>query len=136
MRAHTQGLDDIVREEIRRTLVEELQALTAESKRAVQALGHMKRAANMRGLLWSTAIALLCTAIPTVIVRWVLPSESEISALRVEREQLAASVARLKQQGGLANWRYCGESVRLCVRVDRSAPSYGEKADYYIVNGY
>ena len=57
LRAHTQGLDGIVREEIRRTLVEELQALTAESRRAVQALSHMKRAADMRGLLWSAAIA-------------------------------------------------------------------------------
>jgi len=136
LRAHTQDLDEIVREEIRRTLIEELQSLTAESKRAVQALSNMKRAANMRGLLWSAAVAILCTAIPSVVVRWVLPSASEISALRAEREQLAASVARLKQQGGLVNWRYCGEAVRLCVRVDRNAPTYGEKADYYIVRGY
>ncbi len=136
LRTHTQGLDEIVREEIRRTLIEELQALSAESKRAVQALSHMKRTANMRGLLWSAAIAILCTAIPSVVVRWMLPSASQIAGLRVEREQLAASVSRLKQQGGLVNWRYCGEAVRLCVRVDRSAPTYGEKADYYIVNGY
>ena len=65
LRAHTQDLDEIVREEIRRTLIEELQSLTAESKRAVQALNNMKRAANMRGLLWSAAIAVLCTAIPS-----------------------------------------------------------------------
>jgi hypothetical protein len=136
LRAHTQDLDEIVREEIRRTLIEELQSLTAESKRAVQALHNMKRAANMRGLLWSAAIAVLCTAIPSLVARWALPSAGEISRLRVEREQLAVSVARLKQQGGLVNWRYCGEAVRLCVRVDRSAPTYGEKADYYIVRGY
>ncbi len=65
LRAHTQDLDEIVREEIRRTLIEELQSLTAESKRAVQALSNMKRAANMRGLLWSAAIAVLCIAIPS-----------------------------------------------------------------------
>lgn len=136
LRAHTQDLDEIVREEIRRTLIEELQSLTAESKRAMQALSNMKRAANMRGLLWSAAIAVLCTAIPSVIARWVLPSASEISTLRAEREQLAMSVARLKQQGGLVNWRYCGEAGRLCVRVDRNAPTYGEKADYFVVRGY
>jgi hypothetical protein len=136
LRAHTQDLDEIVREEIRRTLIEELQSLTAESKRAVQALSTMKRAANMRGLLWSAAFAVLCTAIPSLVARCVLPSAGEISRLRAERDQLAVSVARLKQQGGLVNWRYCGEAVRLCVQVDRSAPTYGEKADYYIVRGY
>ena len=49
LRAHTQDLDGVVREEIRRTLIEELQDLAAESKRAAQALNGMKRAANMRG---------------------------------------------------------------------------------------
>jgi hypothetical protein len=52
LRTHTQDLDGVVREEIRRTLIEELQELTAEARRAVQALHGMKRAANMRGLLW------------------------------------------------------------------------------------
>jgi len=65
-----------------------------------------------------------------------LPSAGEVATLRGERDQLAASVARLKQQGGLVNWRYCGETARLCVRVDRGAPAYGEKADYYVVRGY
>ncbi len=36
LRAHTQDLDSVVRDEIRRTLVEELQMLTAESTRAAQ----------------------------------------------------------------------------------------------------
>ena len=50
LRAHTQDLDGVVREEIRRTLIEELREVTAESKRAAQALRGMKRAAGMRGL--------------------------------------------------------------------------------------
>src|SRR4030088_3131256 len=41
--AHTQGLDDVVRDEIRRTLIEEFQALSAESDRAARALIAMKR---------------------------------------------------------------------------------------------
>src|SRR5271154_1181112 len=73
LRVHTQDLDGVVREEIRRTLIEELQELTTESKRAVQALNGMKHAANMRGLLWSIGIAVLCTAIPIAVVRWALP---------------------------------------------------------------
>src|ERR1700676_3462061 len=36
--AHTQGLDEVVRDEIRRTLIEEFQALSAESDRATRAL--------------------------------------------------------------------------------------------------
>src|SRR6202171_6593087 len=38
LRAHTDDLDGVVRDEIRRTLIEELQMLTAESTRATQAL--------------------------------------------------------------------------------------------------
>lgn len=136
LRAHVQGLDGVVREEIRRTLVDELRELTAESTRAAQALHGMKRAANMRGLFWSVGIAVLCTVIPSAIARLALPSAREIAALRVERDQLALSIARLEQHGGRVDWRHCGEAARLCVRVDRSAPTYGDKADYLIVKGY
>jgi hypothetical protein len=136
LRAHTQDLDGVVREEIRRTLIEELQELTTESKRAVQALSRMKRAANMRGLLWSIGIAVLCTAVPSAVVRWALPSASEIAALQTRRDQLAVSVSRLEERGGRIDWRRCGDAARLCVRVDRSAPTYGDKADYYVVRGY
>ena len=136
LRAYTHDLDGIVREEIRRTLIEEFQSLSAECTRTAQALHGLKRAANLRGLLWSAAIAIVCTAIPGAMARWLLPSTEEVATLRGERDQLAASVARLKQQGGLVNWRYCGEAGRLCVRVDRSAPAYGEKADYYVIRGY
>ncbi len=136
LRAHTQDLDGIVREEIRRTLVDELQQLTAEGRRAAQALQGMKRAANLRVLLWSTGLAVLCTAIPSAIAHWLLPSRAEIAALRSERDRLAASVAALEQRGGRVDWRRCGDASRLCVRVERGAPTYGEKADYYIVKGY
>jgi hypothetical protein len=136
LRSYTQDLDGIVRDEIRRTLVEEFQSLSAEYKRTAQALNGLKRAANLRGLLWSAAIAVVCTAIPSAMARWLLPSAVQVATLRGERDQLAASVARLKQQGGLVNWRYCGDAARLCVQVDRGAPAYGEKADYFVVRGY
>jgi hypothetical protein len=136
LRAHTQDLDGVVREEIRRTLIDELQELTAESTRAAQALRAMKRAANMRGLLWSAGIAVVCTAIPSAIAHWVLPSAGEIAALRAERDRLVQNVGRLQQRGGRVDWRHCGDAARLCVRIDRSAPAYGDRADYYIVKGY
>ena len=68
LRAHTQDLDGVVREEIRRTLVDELKTLTAESDRAALALRGMKRAANMRGLVWNVGIAVLCTAVPLSLI--------------------------------------------------------------------
>ena len=133
--AHTQDLDGVVRDEIRRTLIEELQSLTSESKRCVQTLQRIRHGAGVQGALWSVAIAVLCTATPLGILRWTLPSESEIASLRARRDELSASVAALEKKGGRIDWRYCGEAARLCVRVDRKAPTYGEKADFYVVAG-
>ncbi len=89
----------------------------------------------VRGTLWSVLLAILCTGIPAGIMRWALPSEAQIASLRSRRDALAASVADLERRGGRIDWRRCGAAPRLCVRVDRSAPSYGEKADYYVVAG-
>jgi hypothetical protein len=136
LRAHTEDLDGVVREEIRRTLVEELAELTAESARAAGALRRMKRAANLRGLLWAVALAVLATAIPAAFMHWVLPSAGEVDSLRVRRDHLQANLNNLERIGGRTEWRRCGETARLCVRIDKSAPAYGEKGDYFVVKGY
>jgi hypothetical protein len=136
LRAHTQDLDGVVREEIRRTLIEELRGVAAESNRAVHALRSIKRAAGMRGLILSAAAATLSTAVPIAVARWVLPSAEQVNALRARRDQLAENVSRLEQQGARIEWRRCGESARLCVHVDRTSPVYGDKGDYYVVKGY
>lgn len=136
LRAHTQDLDDVVRDEIRRTLIEELWSLTVESDRATHALREMKRTAQMRGALWNIGIVVLCVAIPSVIARWALPSMSDIAALRARHDALAQSVTQLEQRGGKVDWRICGDLRQLCVRIDRKAPIYGDKADYYVVKGY
>ncbi|MEP6546887.1 MAG: hypothetical protein ABJD53_05425 [Gammaproteobacteria bacterium] len=136
LRAHTEDLDGVVRDEIRRTMIEELQMLSAESKRATDALQRLKRAASLRGILWSILTAVLSTGIPISVIRWTQPSRTEIAALRLRRDELAASVATLESRGGRIDWRRCGATARLCVRVDRGAPTYGEKADYYVVAGY
>jgi hypothetical protein len=136
LRVHTRDLDAVVRDEIRRTLIEELQSLWTESKRATEALRRIPRGASARAGLWSIVVAILCTGIPMAIMRWALPSESEISALRARRDEMSASVAILEGRGGRIDWRHCGESMRLCVRVDRKAPTYGEHADYFVVAGH
>jgi hypothetical protein len=135
LRAHTDDLDAVVRDEIRRTLVEELKMLTVESSRATEALRRIRRAWTLRGALWSIATVVLCTGIPISIGRWALPSAPQIAAMQARRDELAANIATLERRGGRIDWRRCGESARLCVRVDRKAPTYGEKADYYAVAG-
>ncbi len=135
LRIHTEGLDAVVRETIRRTLVEELRGLTLMVDQATRALAAMKRAANARMVGWSGAASLLCTLIPLALMRWGLPSAAEIRALRAERDELAQSVARLEDRGGRVAFSRCGADRRLCVRVDRKSPAYGEGADYFVVRG-
>lgn len=136
LRAHTRGLDAVVRDEIRRTLIDELKMLSVESKRTADTLRRIGRGAVARVGLSSIMIAILSTCIPMAIMRWTLPSEAAIAALRVRRDTLAASVATMEQRGGRIEWRRCGQTARLCVRVDRQAPAYGENADYHVVAGY
>jgi hypothetical protein len=134
--AHTRDLDGVVRDEIRRTLIEELQMLWAESKRTTEALQRIGRSTSLRVGLWSIVIAIQSTGIAIAILHWALPSGSEITAMRVRRDELSANVAILEGRGGRIDWRRCGETARLCVRVDRKAPTYGEKSDYFVVAGY
>ncbi len=136
LRTHTQDLDSVVRDEIRRTLAQELRALTTEAARATRALEKIRGAGALRGSAWSLAAALLCTLLPLGVARWALPSAAEIAALRSRRDELSANLAKLEQQGGRIDWRRCGDARRLCVRVDRQAPTYGDKADYFVIEGY
>jgi hypothetical protein len=136
LKGHMSTLDDVVRDEIRHALVEELQALGNESQHAAESLRRLGRVANARITLWSIGLTLLCTAIPMCGQWWVIPSQSEIAALRLERDQLAANVTSLEGRGGRIELRRCGGSDRLCVRVDRKAPAYGEAGDYVVVKGY
>jgi hypothetical protein len=133
--ARTRGLDEVVRDEIRRTLVAELALLGDDTREAAEALRGLKRAANLRVLLVSLGLTLAASAVPLVTLSWLVPSRGEIQRLRAEREQLKAVIAELAQQGGRVDLRRCGTGS-FCVRVDRTAPVYGERADYYVVKGY
>jgi hypothetical protein len=134
--AHTRDLEVIVRDEIRRTVAEELGSVASESRRAAESLQRMRRAANVRVLLWTVSIAAVCSGVAVGEAWWMLPSQREIAALRARRDALAANVTRLQDRGGSIDLRRCGARRRLCVRVDRHAPAYGADADYLIVKGY
>ena len=136
LKATSSDLAGIVRDEVRHVVIEEFQLLAADSKRASDALHEVQRAANIRALVWSVGITTLCSAIPLVLTCWIIPSRSEISALRAKRDELATKIASLEQRGGRIDLRRCGDSARLCVRVDRKAPTYGDQSDYLVVRGY
>ena len=133
--AHTRELEAIVRDEIRRTVGEELAGVASESRRAAQSLQRLRRAATLRVMLWTVSIAAVCSAVGLAEAWWMLPSRHEMAALRARRDALAANIARLQEQGGSIDLRRCGARARLCVQVDRHAPAYGEHADYLIVKG-
>lgn len=136
LKATASDLAGIVREEVRNVVIVEFQSLAADSKRASDALHDVHRAANVRGLVWSVGITVLCSAIPLAMTCWIIPSRAEISALRAKHDELATKIASLEERGGRIDLRRCGDGARLCVRVDRKAPTYGEQSDYLVVRGY
>jgi hypothetical protein len=136
LREHTAGLDAVVREEIRSTFLEEMRALDEESRRASEALRSLQRSANMRFVLWGVAIVASTALVPLGLAWSMLPSRAEIETLSKRRDELVASIERLMRQGGAVELRHCGKTLRLCVRVDRSAPPYGAGGDYFVVKGY
>jgi hypothetical protein len=81
-------------------------------------------------------LTLACTAIPMLGQWWLLPSPNELASLRARKDELTASIARLDERGGRIDLRRCGGTDRLCVRVDRSAPTYGQSGDYLVIKGY
>ena len=136
LQEHAAGLDAVVRDEVRAVLTQELHALFEETQRTVALLRRAGRATRLRQLAFGAAVSALAAAIPLGLTAWMLPSRAEIEGLRAARTELSASLARLAQQGGRMQLRRCGAAARLCVRIDRGAPLYGESADYAIVRGY
>jgi hypothetical protein len=130
------GLDEQVRAEIRLTLTEELRGLGDEGLRTAAALRSAARALTLRQALWAAALASLCAGLPVLLCLKLLPSRSEVAALAEARTQLGAQVARLTQQGGRVQLGRCGAGARLCVRIDRSAPLYGEHGEFAVLQGY
>jgi hypothetical protein len=136
LKIHLEGLDEIVRDEIRRTLVDEIRVLGNESRHAEEALRRLGRSANTRMASWTVGLTLVFSATPLVAQWWLLPSRGELAGLRARKDELTASIARLEERGGRIDLRHCGETDRLCVRVERGAPVYGLAGDYLVVKGY
>ena len=126
----------MIREEIRRAFIAELGALIDESTRAANELRALGRAATLRVAYRGALIGVVPGVLVVLLLSHWLPPAGQIAALRLERQQLSAAVAQLADSGGRIDLRHCGNASRLCVRVDRRAPAYGEQADYLVVRGY
>jgi len=90
----------------------------------------------VRSLVWILGLTALSAIFTALASWWLLPSSTELAALRLKREQLRAAIETLEVHGGLLDLRRCGVEQRWCVRVDRRAPSYGDQSDYLVIKGY
>jgi len=136
LREHTTGLDGIVRQEIRTTLIDETRELGEECRQATEALRRLQRIASFRFTVWGGAIVIVGIMIPLGIAWCMFPTRTEVAALALRRDELTTNITRLTRQGGDMQLRSCGTEHRLCVRIDRSAPAYGEGADFLVVKGH
>ena len=136
LREHTAGLDAIVRQEIRATFIDETREFGEECRGAAAALRRLQRGTNLRLLAWGVALLASGVMIPLGIAWCMLPTRAEITALAAKRDELTDNIARLARQGGDLQLRHCGTAQRLCVRIDRTAPTYGENADFLVVKGH
>lgn len=136
LKSQVNELAGVAREEIRATMLEELNSLGEDSRRATETLRRLRYVADVRVALWTLVMAALSCAVPIGIAWWVLPSRGEIAALSANRDALETVVTRLKAEGGQVDWRHCGAEKRLCVRIDRKAGAFGEAGDFLILKGY
>jgi len=130
------GLVAMLREEVHRALAEEIRALSSHSRNSADALESLQRSVGVRVAFWSASVTAMCAGVSLALAWWLVPAPSYIRSLRAQRDQLAEQVAALRRNGGLIELRRCGERGRLCVRVDRGAPSYGASSDYLVIKGY
>lgn len=67
LKEHTAGLDRVVREQIRHTLIDELRGVHLESQRAVESLRRVQKAADVRVAWWSFRIAALSAVVSALV---------------------------------------------------------------------
>jgi hypothetical protein len=136
LRVHTQSLDGVARDEVRRVLTEELQPLDAEIARLTRSAARAARNYSLRAVIFGLATTALCALVPIAVARWVLPSSAQVTELKAQRDVLTQQLKVLKEQGARMELRRCGTEARLCVHIDERAPRFGEHANFYVPAGY
>ena len=128
--SRSRDFDATVGEAVHRAIID------AAGMRGAETLYEVHRATAVRFARWSFGVVSACALVPTVLSWALLPSRVQLLQARQTLEQLSAGVSLLSRQGGRIELRQCGAANRLCVRVDRKSPYYGEDADYMVLKGY
>ena len=129
------GLDDVVRDEIRRTLIEELKGLDAEIAASIAQLRRLRRLVSLRAAAWTIGAAIAMPLLCGAVLGAVHPAIRRIGQLEARRTALERNLATLRAAGGFVDLRRCGRRRRWCVRIDRRAPRYGGHGEFAIVDG-
>ena len=99
-------------------------------------LAQVHRASSVRLARWSFGVVSGCALVPALLSWMLMPSRTQLLQARQTFDQLSAAVAQLSREGGRIELRHCGAANRLCVRIDRKSPFYGESADFIVLKGY
>jgi hypothetical protein len=104
--------------------------------RAAEKLAQVHRASAVRFARWSFGVVSGCALVPALLSWMLMPSRAQLLQARHTYEQLSSGVAQLSREGGRIELKHCGATSRLCVRIDRKSPFYGESGDFVVIKGY
>ncbi len=130
LETRSRDLDASVGEAVQRALTQ------SAGLRATEKLAQVQRTATARYARWSFGVVSGCALVPALLSWMLMPSRTQLLQARQSYEQLLAGVAQLSHEGGRIELRHCGTANRLCVRVDRKSPFYGESGDFIVLRGY
>jgi hypothetical protein len=130
LESRTRDLDASVGETVQRALMQ------PAGLRAAEKLAQVQRASAARFARWSFGLVSGCAVVPALLSWMLMPSRAQLLQARQSYDALSGGVAQLSREGGRIELRHCGTANRLCVRVDRKSPWYGESADFMVLKGY
>jgi hypothetical protein len=130
LETRSRDLDAAVGEAVQRAL------LQPASMQASEKLLQMHRASAVRFARWTFGVVSGCALLPALLSWMLMPSRSQLLQARHTYDELTIAVAQLAREGGRIELKHCGAKSRLCVRVDRKSPFYGESGDFVVIEGY
>ena len=109
--------------------------MDAAGLRAAEKLSQVHRATGMRFARWSFGIVSACALVPALLSWMLMPSRAQVLQARQTAGAAVGRRAQLSREGGRIELRHCGAANRLCVRVDRKSPFYGENCRLHGLEG-
>jgi hypothetical protein len=110
----------------------QLQAAHQSASQSATQLQQAAHALDWKRLFYTTALSVIIGCIVLLGMNLLTPSLAEIQALRQEKAQMEATIARLEQKGGYADITVCGDKRKLCAQVV-PGEVYGAKGDNYMI---